>query len=435
MRATGPSLRRHAVWGLAASLMLCACGRGVSEQRVASRGVQPGTEVTDVTEVPPPVDETTSTIPPDPTTTTAPAPTTTSSTPPAPPRPTTTTSPKPGDPCSDLTLTEFPLTATGGKPTELAVAPDGAVWFTDNGVAAVGRLALDGTVRMFPLTLNRQPAGIAVGPSGDIWFTQYAWYDAGRSPGAPGAPPPDPATIGPPAIGRVAPDGTITEFALPTTEGNRMGAPDMGSLPRGIIAGPDGAMWFTEAGADQIGRIAPDGSITEYHLPSRNQVHAYPDGIALGPDGAIWFAETLYGSLGRIDVASKAITEHPIEPRGLAGAGLLATGSDGAFWFGGWDKNLGRMTTAGKTSAFPLTPAQQMNALTAGPDGRLWFADDRSAAIFRVTTKGVVSELLTVPGVPARDWEALGGLSAANDRSVWLATPSSNRILRISCAA
>ncbi|MGH9011089.1 MAG: virginiamycin B lyase family protein, partial [Acidimicrobiia bacterium] len=288
-------------------------------------------------------------------------------------------------------------------------------------------------VRMFPLTLNRQPAGIAVGPGGDIWFTQYAWYNAGRSPD-PTAPPPDPATIGRPAIGRISPDGTVTEFALPTAEGNRMGAPDMGSVPRGIIAGPDGAMWFTESGADQIGRITADGTITEYPLPSRNQVHAFPDGIALGPDRAIWFAETLYGALGRIDVATGAITEHPIEPRGVAGAGLLAKGPDGAFWFGGWDASLGRMTTAGKTSVFPLSPkAQQVNALIAGPDGRLWVADDRSAAILRVTTKGAVSQLLAVPGVPARDWEALGGLAAGNDRSVWLATPSSNRILRISC--
>lgn len=210
----------------------------------------------------------------------------------------------------------------------------------------------------------------------------------------------------------------------------------MGSVPRGIIAGPDGAMWFTEAGADQIGRITADGTIIEYPLPSRNQVHAFPDGIALGPDGAIWFAETLYGALGRIDVATKAITEHPVEPRGAAGAGLLAKGSDGAFWFGGWDASLGRMTTAGKTSVFPLSPkAQQVNALIAGPDGRLWVADDRSAAVHRVTTKGAVSQLLTVPGVPARDWEALGGLASGNDGSVWLATPSSNRILRITCTA
>jgi streptogramin lyase len=92
------------------------------------------------------------------------------------------------------------------------------------------------------------------------------------------------------------------------------------------------------------------------------------------------------------------------------------------------------MTTAGTTTFFPVSPkAQQVNALIVGPDGRLWIADDRSAAVLRVTTKGAVSQLMTVPGVPAKDWEALGGMAVGTDRSVWLATPSSNRILRISC--
>jgi virginiamycin B lyase len=431
MTTTRLPTRRHVAQALAAVLLLGACGRGVSEQRVASRGGEPSTEVT---EAPPPAEATTSSTPAEPTTTSVPEPTTTTtSTAPAPPSTTSTTAkPRAGDPCASPTVTEFPLTAAGGKPTELTVAPDGAVWFTDNGHAAVGRLAVDGTVRMFPLTLSRQPAGIAVGPGGDVWFTQYAWYDAGRSSN-PSGPPADPATIGPPAIGRISSDGIMAEFRLPTAEGNRMGAPDMGATPRGIVAGPDGAMWFTESGADQIGRITGDGTITEYPLPSRSQMHAFPDGITLGPDGAVWFTETLYGGLGRIDVTTKAITEHPIEPRN-GGAGLLVKGPDGAVWFGSWDPTLGRMTTAGKTTFFPVSPeAEQVNALIAGPDGRLWIADDRSAAILRVTTKGAVSLLLTVPGVPAKDWEALGGMAVGNDRSVWLATPSSNRILRISC--
>ena len=38
----------------------------------------------------------------------------------------------------------------------------------------------------------------------------------------------------------------ITEFTVPTA----------GSLPTGIAAGPDGALWFTEHGGNKIGRIA-----------------------------------------------------------------------------------------------------------------------------------------------------------------------------------
>ena len=38
--------------------------------------------------------------------------------------------------------------------------------------------------------------------------------------------------------------------------------------PRGITLGSDGAMWFAETARDRIGRIAADGSVTEFPLAS-----------------------------------------------------------------------------------------------------------------------------------------------------------------------
>ena len=46
---------------------------------------------------------------------------------------------------------------------------------------------------------------------------------------------------------------TIREYSIPTA----------GSLPGGIVAGPDGALWFYETGSNRIGRITTDGQITE----------------------------------------------------------------------------------------------------------------------------------------------------------------------------
>ena len=59
----------------------------------------------------------------------------------------------------------------------------------------------------------------------------------------------------------VAGAATITEFSLPTAF----------SGPLGITAGPDGALWFTEAGTggtSKIGRITTAGAITEFPLPT-----------------------------------------------------------------------------------------------------------------------------------------------------------------------
>lgn len=426
--------RRRAAVGLAALLLLLgACGRGVPEQRVASGGTEQG----EATEGPPPVEATTSTTAVDVTTTSVPEPTTTSSTASAPSSTTSTTRARAGDACGNPAVTDFPLSAAGGKPAELAVAADGAIWFTDNGTAAVGRLAPDGTVTMFPVSAGRDPASIAVGPAGDVWFTQYAFSKPEVPPSPEGpAPPPDPS--GPPAIGRISGDGTVTEFPLPTIDGNRGGDPLSGALPRGIAAGPDGAMWFTESGADQIGRIGPDGTITEYPLPSRNTDHAFPDGIIPGLDGALWFHETLAGRLGRIDPVTKTITERPIErpsssPMEWGGGGPLVRGPDGGFWFADWTTTIARVTTAGKMTSFRVAPpADAIRSMVAGPDGRLWFADQRSAALFRMTTKGAVTLLWPLPGAP-KAYESVGGMAVAPDGSVWVAQPWANKITRLSC--
>src|SRR5438067_13782122 len=50
--------------------------------------------------------------------------------------------------------------------------------------------------------------------------------------------------------------GTITEYSIPTAN----------SFPDGIVAGPDGNIWFAERIAGKIGRITTDGSLTEFPL-------------------------------------------------------------------------------------------------------------------------------------------------------------------------
>ena len=61
-----------------------------------------------------------------------------------------------------------------------------------------------------------------------------------------------------------------------------------------IAAGPDGNLWFTEPYIDRIGRITPDGVVTEFggfRQSSRNNVGGYPTTITAGPDGNMWLTE------------------------------------------------------------------------------------------------------------------------------------------------
>jgi streptogramin lyase len=129
-------------------------------------------------------------------------------------------------------------------------------------------------------------------------------------------------------IGRLR-GGVATEFATPTAI----------SSPLGITAGPDGNMWFAQYNSGAIGRITPNGTITEFPLPAG----AYePSDVHGGPDGNVWFT---------------------------------ALGSEGGVESG----RVGRITPQGTFSLF--VTEQDVQSLTLGPDGALWFTCDAAVSI------------------------------------------------------
>jgi virginiamycin B lyase len=152
---------------------------------------------------------------------------------------------------------------------------------------------------------------------------------------------------------------TITEFPIPTTN----------SGPSGITVGPDGALWFTEASGNNIGRISTAGIVTdEYPIPTTN---SSPSGITAGPDGALWFTEFNSTSNGIGRITTGGVITQP--SAGFRTFGITA-GPDGALWFTE-NSTIGRMTTAGEITQFPLPYGHGPNSITVGPDGALWFTD------------------------------------------------------------
>ena len=110
---------------------------------------------------------------------------------------------------------------------------------------------------------------------------------------------------------------TLTEYSNGLT---------VGSSPAGIVAGPDGALWFTEYNGNQIGRITTAGVITEYSAGLTTS--SGPEYIAAGPDGALWFTEELGNQIGRITIAG-AVTEYPLASL-CCSPQYITSGPDGA---------------------------------------------------------------------------------------------------------
>ena len=128
--------------------------------------------------------------------------------------------------------------------------------------------------------------------------------------------------------------------------------------PYGIVAGPDGALWFTNQYSNSIGRITTGGAVTNYT----------GTGIS-SPDGHRWRGP------GRRAVV------HQLRQ---------APRSDGS-----------RRAASSRTTR---TRHQRSQGIAAGPDGALWFTNYGNNSIGRITTTGVVTNY-TGPGIgePERD--------------------------------
>jgi virginiamycin B lyase len=142
-----------------------------------------------------------------------------------------------------------------------------------------------------------------------------------------------------------------------------------------ITRGPDGNLWFSEAGRNNIGRITPAGVITEFPLPS---IGIYgpsgsQGGITAGPDGNLWFADYFSNMIGKISPITGDIQEFNIPSPGIWGwIGTfpfgIAAGPDGNIWFTeAYGYRIGRITHTGDFQEFPLTDSPWL--ITSGPDG------------------------------------------------------------------
>ena len=170
-------------------------------------------------------------------------------------------------------LSEYSVPTTDPAIWAISSGPDGNIWFTELSGNKIGRLNPSGSIVEFPLpTANSRPTAITAGPDGDLWFIESrCTCEHGTS---------DSIDV----VGRITPSGTVTEFELPSTRGKVFL-----EAFEGIVAGPDGALWFTESANNRIGRITTSGSISEYDLPAELSV---PRSIAASKDGHLWVAST-----------------------------------------------------------------------------------------------------------------------------------------------
>jgi len=277
-------------------------------------------------------------------------------------------------------FTEYPMPSGSDIPTAIAIGTDGNVWFTIESSDAIGVLRQGHIQKLRKGKLSVEPMGIAVDPQGAVWFTD------------------SPAR----AVSRMAPDGTVTSFALtdtPIAKLNRLALASDGAVwfadstalsvtrlrdgvftphalasfrpnPYGVAVDSGGTVWATLQGANKLARITTDGAVTELEIPTRA---SGPSDIAVDRDGAVWFLEFRTNKIGRY--ADGRFTEFPV-PTARAALTGLAVAPDGAVWFGELRAPaLGRVRD-GRITEFPLPRSDARPfSLAIDPDGNVWYTD------------------------------------------------------------
>jgi streptogramin lyase len=325
-------------------------------------------------------------------------------------------------------LSEYPL-APSTSPAKIALAPDGSLWFSENGAtpAALGRVTTSGQVsQAVALSAGDSTFGLTLGPDNNFWTTEQ-----GASP----------------AIAQVVPlasGATYTEFT-------NFANPGASHNPNSISKGPQGDssyVWFTDSGtANAIGRVAVNGApnqvIQEFPLAADRIVGSE---ITPGPagDNGLYFLQTASGGsqsfIGRIDDTTGAITEFPVaNPDGLAPGtptGLVAGPGDAIYFT---EQNTGRIGqlnlatgvvnddfyTIPDVNGAPVGPT----AIALFPDGNLYVTETNVGGIAKLDldSTGAVTGFFQYSTFPSVNG-ALPGIAADQAGNPWFTESGTSRI-------
>ncbi len=331
-------------------------------------------------------------------------------------------------------ITEFPV--TGGSGLTGITEADGSLWFTDG--ASIGRIAPSGNITAFPGPTPSGHAtdwnGITFGSDGDLWVTGSVVGGGGviakvstsgtflnlYSVNLQEHSDPTIITPGPSGSGTLwfidnaVPDGGSDDVGEITTGGTISEYDDaVPPDPDGIVAA-DGDLYLSAPATDDsygtIDIVNPATGDVENDLSPGSMDPGFdPGSLTADGHGNVWF--TLDNGANIFSGQDRAIGELQVKPSDTVtaySAGLqagnesepmqIAAGPNGDMYFVDWGFQnggkaaIGQITPTGAITEFTTGLSQGGGtgthsvpvAITAGPDGNIWFTDHGTQSIGRL---------------------------------------------------
>jgi virginiamycin B lyase len=281
------------------------------------------------------------------------------------------------------TINEFPLPSANAGPDWCEAGPDGNVWFVEDYAKSFARVTPAGQITEIPIPspLNAENWTFFFGPDGNIWIGGHN------------------------DIAEMTPQGVLLhDYTIPSA----LSAPESFSVLT-ITMGSDGNIWYTEGYVnDLIGRLTPDGEITEFPIPGDAFGFTGAEQIIPGPGGKLWFASTETNGIGSIDPtatdpgSTMQIFNVPVSNPGVGAGGEGVRGltfdSQGNLWMAEQNTSQPRWfefntSTDQATVVLNPTPGTHQYGMTLASDGSLWFTDNANNAVGQIilTTNGIAS--------------------------------------------
>jgi streptogramin lyase len=295
---------------------------------------------------------------------------------------------------------EYSLPTANSQPDGIAGARDGFLYFTELGAGNIGQITTGGSVKEFSIateggTTGNHGVSITQGPDGNLWFTEQ-----GAKPGI--------------ALMQLA-GNKVTEY------------PITGSVPGFITPGPvQNTLLFTDPGHNAIGQITTAGTFSETTIPTAN---ANPLGITVLTNNVnlAFFTEHDASKIGIFDASTNTIAEYAtLTPN--AGPTTIVQGPDGAAWF--TENNvakIGRITSTGNITEYPLSPAKSATAMVVGLDNNFYFADPAQG---KFASFNPLTLTVTEFAVPASN-AGIAAMVVGPDSRIYFTEQTANKIGQI----
>jgi virginiamycin B lyase len=186
-----------------------------------------------------------------------------------------------------------------------------------------------------------------------------------------------------------------------------------------IVASPDGSLWFVERDANKVGKISPNGQVTEFPFPAEFPGTTTLKDLDVAPDGSVWVVYESGRKVRHMTASGATIADGGLSPSGYPYGEQVRVAPDGTAWITmSYDEDYVIRVIGNLVHDDPNAPPC-VDSLGEAADGSMWCRTNSGLTHLNGTASGGVS-------YPANNYAAYPyAIAAGPVGSIWFGRYSS----------